>query len=160
MSVVVVGLNHRTVPLALLERVTIDGARLPKALHDVLSHDHVSEAVVLSTCNRTEVYVAAPQTQVQPAIAWLAVLSVALMGIAANIIAQYIERYRWIAWVGLALGTLAALGVVGATLYFTFKHGEISTLAFLGFGPPLLVMAGHLAWLRWAPAASAPPAPG
>jgi YjbE family integral membrane protein len=29
------------------------------------------------------------------------VLSVALMGIAANIIAQYIERYRWIAWVGL-----------------------------------------------------------
>ena len=29
------------------------------------------------------------------------VLSVALMGIAANIIAQYIERYRWIAWIGL-----------------------------------------------------------
>ncbi len=59
MSVVVVGLNHRTVPLALLERVTIDDARLPKALADVLSHDHVSEAVVLSTCNRTEVYVVA-----------------------------------------------------------------------------------------------------
>ncbi|CAB4604444.1 unannotated protein [freshwater metagenome] len=59
MSVVVVGLNHRTVPLALLERVTIDDGRLPKALHDVLSHDHVSEAVVLSTCNRTEVYVVA-----------------------------------------------------------------------------------------------------
>ncbi len=59
MSVVVVGLNHRTVPLALLERVTIDDSRLPKALADVLSHDHVSEAVVLSTCNRTEVYVVA-----------------------------------------------------------------------------------------------------
>lgn len=59
MSVVVVGLNHRTVPLSLLERVTIDDARLPKALHDVLSLDHVSEAVVLSTCNRTEVYVVA-----------------------------------------------------------------------------------------------------
>jgi len=58
-SVVVVGLNHRTVPLALLERVTIDDSRLPKALADVLSHDHVSEAVVLSTCNRTEVYVVA-----------------------------------------------------------------------------------------------------
>lgn len=59
MSVVVVGLNHRTVPLALLERVTIDDSRLPKALHDVVSRDHVSEAVVLSTCNRTEVYVVA-----------------------------------------------------------------------------------------------------
>ena len=31
------------------------------------------------------------------------VLSVALMGIAANVIAKYIERYRWIAWVGLAV---------------------------------------------------------
>lgn len=59
MSVVVVGLNHRTVPLSLLERVTIDDARLPKALHDVVSRDHISEAVVLSTCNRTEVYVVA-----------------------------------------------------------------------------------------------------
>ncbi|WP_142807234.1 hypothetical protein [Stenotrophomonas maltophilia] len=54
-----------------------------------------------------------------------------------------------VAWIGLLLGTLAALGVVAATLYFTFKHGEITTLGFLGLGPPLLVMAGHLAWLRW-----------
>jgi glutamyl-tRNA reductase len=58
-SVVVLGLNHRTVPLDLLERVTIDDSRLPKALHDVMSRDHVSEAVVLSTCNRSEVYVVA-----------------------------------------------------------------------------------------------------
>jgi glutamyl-tRNA reductase len=58
-SVVVLGLNHRTVPLDLLERVTIDDSRLPKALHDVMSRDHVSEAVILSTCNRTEVYVVA-----------------------------------------------------------------------------------------------------
>jgi glutamyl-tRNA reductase len=58
-SVVVIGLNHRTVPLDLLERLTIDDGRLPKALHDVTSRDHVSEAVVLSTCNRTEVYVVA-----------------------------------------------------------------------------------------------------
>ena len=59
MSVVVLGLNHRTVPLDLLERVTIDDSRLPKALHDVVGRDHVSEAVVLSTCNRSEVYVVA-----------------------------------------------------------------------------------------------------
>jgi YjbE family integral membrane protein len=31
------------------------------------------------------------------------IFAVALMGIAANIIAQYIERYRWIAWVGMAV---------------------------------------------------------
>ncbi len=59
MSVVVIGLNHRTVPLDLLERMTIDESRLPKALHEVASREHVSEAVVLSTCNRTEIYVVA-----------------------------------------------------------------------------------------------------
>jgi glutamyl-tRNA reductase len=58
-SVVVVGLNHRSVPLDLLERMTIDDSRLPKALHDVSCREHISEAVVLSTCNRTEIYVVA-----------------------------------------------------------------------------------------------------
>jgi glutamyl-tRNA reductase len=55
-SVVVIGLNHRTMPLDLFERMTIDGARLPKALHDLSSRSHIGEVVVLSTCNRTEVY--------------------------------------------------------------------------------------------------------
>ncbi|MBJ30417.1 MAG: glutamyl-tRNA reductase [Acidimicrobiaceae bacterium] len=56
MSVVAVGLNHRTVPLDLLERMTVPSSRLPKALADLTSRDHVTEAVVLSTCNRIEVY--------------------------------------------------------------------------------------------------------
>lgn len=56
MSVVVIGLNHRSVPLDLLERMTVSDAHLPKALADLAGRDHVSEAVVLSTCNRTEVY--------------------------------------------------------------------------------------------------------
>ena len=56
---IVVGLNHRTVPLDVLERMTVTGDRLPKALHDLVSRDDISEAVILSTCNRTEVYVVA-----------------------------------------------------------------------------------------------------
>ena len=59
MSVVVIGLNHRSTPLDLLERMTIGDASLPKALHDLISRTDVSEAVVLSTCNRTEVYAVA-----------------------------------------------------------------------------------------------------
>jgi len=55
-SVVVVGLNHRTVPLELLERMTVSGATLPKALHDLGGRSHLNETVVLSTCMRTEVY--------------------------------------------------------------------------------------------------------
>jgi glutamyl-tRNA reductase len=58
-SVIVVGLNHRTAPLDLLERMTVPAERLPKALHDLVARDHVSEAVLLSTCNRTEVYAVA-----------------------------------------------------------------------------------------------------
>jgi len=56
---VVIGLNHRTMPLDLFERFTIDHARLPKALSMLTSCDNVTEAVVVSTCNRTEVYLVA-----------------------------------------------------------------------------------------------------
>ena len=59
MSIVVIGLNHRSTPLDLLERMTIGDAALPKALHDLISRTDVTEAVVLSTCNRTEVYAVA-----------------------------------------------------------------------------------------------------
>jgi glutamyl-tRNA reductase len=54
--VVVIGLNHRTVPIELLERFAISADALGKALHDLCGRSSVSEAVVLSTCNRTEVY--------------------------------------------------------------------------------------------------------
>ena len=56
MSLVAIGLNHRTVPLEILEKMTVPESRLPKALADVHARENVSEAVVLSTCNRTEVY--------------------------------------------------------------------------------------------------------
>lgn len=56
MTVVAIGLNHRTAPVAVLEQVAIPGDLVPKVLHEVCSGAHVTEAVVLSTCNRTEVY--------------------------------------------------------------------------------------------------------
>ena len=59
MSVLVIGLNHRSMPLELFERMTIEADRLPKALHEMASRTNVSETVVLSTCNRTEVYAVA-----------------------------------------------------------------------------------------------------
>jgi len=59
MSLVVVGLSHRTVPLDILERMTVSAEHLPKALGDMVSRDFVSEAVILSTCHRTEIYVVA-----------------------------------------------------------------------------------------------------
>jgi glutamyl-tRNA reductase len=58
-SVVVVGLSHRTVPLDLLERLAVPAERLPKALGDLAARPFVTEVVLLSTCHRTEVYVVA-----------------------------------------------------------------------------------------------------
>ena len=48
-------------------------------------------------------------------------LSVALMGIAANILARYIERYRWIAWVGLVV----ILWVAGKMIYDGYVDPEV-----------------------------------
>ncbi len=59
MSILVVGVNHRSGPLQLLERVTIAPEHLGKAVAGLARRDNVREAVVLSTCNRTEVYVVA-----------------------------------------------------------------------------------------------------
>jgi glutamyl-tRNA reductase len=55
-SVIVVGLNHRTVPVDLLERMTVPEQQIAKVLHDLLAREHLLEVVVLSTCNRTEIY--------------------------------------------------------------------------------------------------------
>lgn len=56
MALLVVGCNHRSAELGLLERVAVPADELPKALHAVVSLEHVTEAVILSTCNRVEVY--------------------------------------------------------------------------------------------------------
>ncbi|MFL6294998.1 MAG: glutamyl-tRNA reductase, partial [Actinomycetes bacterium] len=58
MPVYVVGANYRSAPLELLERLAVDAERRPKALAGLLDLEHVHEAVVVSTCNRVEVYVA------------------------------------------------------------------------------------------------------
>jgi glutamyl-tRNA reductase len=56
--VFVVGANFRSAPLELLERLAIDPERRPKALTGLGDLEHVHEAVVVSTCNRVEVYTA------------------------------------------------------------------------------------------------------
>lgn len=59
MSIVVIGINHRTSPLPLLEKVAVSEVSMPKALHGLSVRDNIREVVLLSTCNRTEVYAVA-----------------------------------------------------------------------------------------------------
>ena len=56
MSLLVVGMSHRTASVPLLERAAVGSEELPGVLHELLRSDHVSEVLVLSTCNRVEVY--------------------------------------------------------------------------------------------------------
>jgi len=57
MSLVILGLNHHTTPLDVLERMTIPAGRMPKALADLSGRAYIAESAILSTCNRIEVYV-------------------------------------------------------------------------------------------------------
>jgi glutamyl-tRNA reductase len=55
--VVAIGANIQSAPIELLEKMSLDGALLEKYLHDLVQRDNVSEAVILSTCNRTDVFI-------------------------------------------------------------------------------------------------------
>lgn len=58
MPVYVVGLNHRTAPLELLGRLSVPEDLRAKAFAHLLDQEHIDEAVILSTCNRVEIYTA------------------------------------------------------------------------------------------------------
>jgi glutamyl-tRNA reductase len=56
MSLLAVGISHQTAPVALLEQFAMGRDDTVKALHELVASDHVSEALVLATCNRVEVF--------------------------------------------------------------------------------------------------------
>lgn len=56
MSLLVVGLSHRTTPVGVLERAALTGDAGPRLLHASAASATVAEAALLSTCNRIELY--------------------------------------------------------------------------------------------------------
>ena len=56
MSVLIVGVSHKTAPVPVLERLALDAEGAEKLVHQVMGCDHVQEATVLATCNRVEIY--------------------------------------------------------------------------------------------------------
>lgn len=63
MEVVLAGLNYRTAPVEIRERFTLSGDDLAVALTVLSGRPGIDEAVIVSTCNRTEIYVAAHDTE-------------------------------------------------------------------------------------------------
>ena len=60
MSVVVIGLSHRSAPVELRERFAFAGDKIPLALQELRTAGIATEATILSTCNRVEIYAATP----------------------------------------------------------------------------------------------------
>ncbi len=56
MSVLAVGMSHRSAPIALLERVALDGHTRLKVMSEMVNAPSVNEVLMVSTCNRTEIY--------------------------------------------------------------------------------------------------------
>jgi glutamyl-tRNA reductase len=56
MTVLVVGLSHRSAPVEVLERAAVSAADVPKLVGEMVRGEHVSEVMLVSTCNRVEVY--------------------------------------------------------------------------------------------------------
>jgi glutamyl-tRNA reductase len=69
MSLYTLGLNHQTAPLAVREQIVFSPEALGHALRDLLARPKVKEAAILSTCNRTEVYIRAAEPT--PVARWL-----------------------------------------------------------------------------------------
>ena len=56
MQLIVLGLNHKTAPVEIRERFNFSQDRTVRVLRRLRNNDNLNEAVLLSTCNRTELY--------------------------------------------------------------------------------------------------------
>lgn len=57
MNLILTGMNHRTAPVEVRERMNVSESRMAAALADLVSREGIQEGVILSTCNRVEVVV-------------------------------------------------------------------------------------------------------
>jgi len=71
MSLLALGLNHHTAPIAVRERAVIDENKLQDALQNLNSVTEVSEAAIVSTCNRTEIYCGMQGDDPAPVSDWM-----------------------------------------------------------------------------------------
>ena len=71
MPLKILGLNHTTAPVDIREQVIYAGDAIPRALAEIVALSGVSEAVMLSTCNRTEIYVEADAEGAAALLDWL-----------------------------------------------------------------------------------------
>jgi glutamyl-tRNA reductase len=82
------GINHTTAPIALREQVSFSPDQVPRALQQAVEQGSAREAVILSTCNRTEVYCALKEHSAE-LLAWFA----RYHGLAPELLARHMYTY-------------------------------------------------------------------
>ena len=90
MSLITVGLNHKTAPVDIRERITFGPDIIVGALRDLSERPGVDEAVILSTCNRTEVYCATDECCEEEICSWLGDFH----GIELETISPYLYKHQ------------------------------------------------------------------
>lgn len=71
MNLYALGVNHETAPVNIRETVSFTAERIFNALQDLKDRQLVAESIILSTCNRTEIYFTVKNQQAEPVVAWL-----------------------------------------------------------------------------------------
>jgi glutamyl-tRNA reductase len=71
MALLILGLNHNTAPVEIREQVVFAGDGIGRALAELAALNGIAEAVLLSTCNRTEFYVDSDSEGISELAAWL-----------------------------------------------------------------------------------------
>jgi glutamyl-tRNA reductase len=72
MTLIAFGINHKTAPVELREKIAFSPDMLVDALSSLSSHTGARESVIISTCNRTEVYAQSDDIEFASLISWLA----------------------------------------------------------------------------------------
>lgn len=144
MSLLLVGVSHRTAPVSVLERVAISGEDTAKVLDELITGEHVSEAVVLSTCNRIEIYAMVETfhgglTEVSQVLARHAQADVSdltdhlyvhyagsavehLFSVAAGLDSMVVGEAQILGQLRAAYSTARELGTVGTALHEVAQH--------------------------------------
>jgi glutamyl-tRNA reductase len=138
MPFIAVGLEHKTSPLSIRERAALEGEALDRAVGELARHPAVDEVAILSTCNRTEVYLSAddPAAAAEAAAAYITLdsdlapyiqtweeMAAAehLFRVSSGLESQVLGEPQVLAQVRDALETTQRLGTAGPNLSSLFR---------------------------------------
>jgi glutamyl-tRNA reductase len=140
MPIFVCGINHKTAPVALLERVLFTQEKCAFYFHDLMANENIHEAVLLSTCNRSELYCEAdsegqvmdwfcrqhqvPRDELLSAV-YLHRDQAAvehIMNVACGLDSLVLGESQILAQMKQAFGESCAAGAVGATFHRLFQQ--------------------------------------